>query len=405
MVAKFQSDRVLPPLADRSRAGDCMARRVRRLGAGSLVAALLFGASASSSAANYTFVDLGTLGGRDSYAFGINRSGSVVGFSTMPGELFSHAALWTGTTRADLGTLGGAFSVAFAINNAGQVAGYSGIAGDVYAAHATRWDAMTPTDLGTLGGRDSAGYAINSAGKVGGYSWTTGLSHHRPTVWSGSTPTDIGTGTPDQTFRYGIAYGINDVGQVVGPNDGQATVWSGGIPTELVGLSRLGSSVYAINNAGQIAGSSIMPPVMGDSTQLATRWDGNIPTALDSLGGTSSIAFAINSAGHVAGESYLAGNSVKHATLWLGAVATDLNNFLDASSASAGWYLSDAKGINDNGWITGSAKNSVTGETHAYLLTPVPEPASGLLALAGLGILAVAIRRCKVGLGLDIALG
>ncbi len=50
--------------------------------------------------------DLGTLGGSDSYAYGINDSGQIVGGSyTSSGDY--HAFLYANGAMADLGTLGG----------------------------------------------------------------------------------------------------------------------------------------------------------------------------------------------------------------------------------------------------------------------------------------------------------
>ena len=65
----------------------------------------------------------------------------------------------------------------------------------------------------------------------------------------------------------------------------------------------------------------------------------------------------------------------------------DLNCFLSASDVSAGWHLSTASAINDHGWITGTADNTLTGERHAYLLSvsAIPEPGVLAMMLAGLG--------------------
>ena len=77
----------------------------------------------------------------------------------------------------------------------------------------------------------------------------------------------------------------------------------------------------------------------------------------------------------------------RHATLWNGATVTDLNSFLDASTVSAGWVLYEATGINDNGWIVGNASNSLLGiQSHAFLLTPVPEAETWAMMLTGLGL-------------------
>ena len=66
--------------------------------------------------------DLGALGAGQSYAWAINNSGQITGYSdTSKGEM--HAFLWNGGTLTDLGTLGGKYSFAYAINNYGQMVG------------------------------------------------------------------------------------------------------------------------------------------------------------------------------------------------------------------------------------------------------------------------------------------
>jgi len=69
-------------------------------------------------------IDLGTLGGSDSQAHGINQRGQVVGVSTTSAGV-GHAFLWEKGTMVDLGTLGGNFSQAMGINVQGLIVGGS----------------------------------------------------------------------------------------------------------------------------------------------------------------------------------------------------------------------------------------------------------------------------------------
>ncbi|MBL8402492.1 PEP-CTERM sorting domain-containing protein [Accumulibacter sp.] len=295
----------------------------------------------------YTFTDLGPPGGTVSYGSGINNSGKVIGSIYVAGD--QHATLWNGTTATDLGTLGGTSSFGVGINDSGQVVGWSYTTAVGEGYHATLWNGTAVTDLGTLGGTYSLAYGINNSGQVVGFGHTAGDAAAHATLWNGTAVTDLGTLGGTSSY----AFGISDSGQVVG---------------------------RAYTAAGD---------------QHATLWNGTTATDLGTLGGKISYAFGINNSGQVVGSSFIPGNVVTHATLWNGAAGTDLNSFLDAATVSSGWVLTEGHGINDSGWITGVARNSITGQEHAYLLSAVPEPETCALMLAGLGVLGLTVRYRK----------
>jgi probable HAF family extracellular repeat protein len=280
--------------------------------------------------------DLGTLGGVNSVANGINNSGQVVGsFTNSQGN--SRAFLFTGGAMREVGTLGGDSSNANGINDAGQIVGTAQLAaaspGQVMASHAFLDSNGTLQDLGTLGGASSAGNGINASGMVVGESDRTTTCTESP--------------CPDR----------------------HAFLFSNGRMQDIGSLGGF-STAFAINNAGQIVGESLA----GGNTHAFLFVAGKM-TDLGTVNGGNSSARAINNAGQIVGFTSNPGAPIlfppqdNHAMIFTESdnKMRDLNTLIPANS---GWVLLSANGINDSGQIVGEGiHNGNSGS--AFLLTPV----------------------------------
>jgi probable HAF family extracellular repeat protein len=160
-------------------------------------------------------VDLGTLGGTRSQATGINRSGQIVGWSTVAGSNVEHAFITEagGTGMRDIGHLAGVCASANAINNHGQVAGYACTAGDRFVhAFVTDAEGANLHDLGTFGGHNSAALDVNAHGVVVGWAETrSGINHAFRTDRNGAGLVDLDPGR-----HRSQAFAINVRGHIVG---------------------------------------------------------------------------------------------------------------------------------------------------------------------------------------------
>jgi probable HAF family extracellular repeat protein len=191
---------------------------------------------------------------------------------------------------------------------------------------------------------------------------------------------------------YSTAFAINNSengGQIVGyANDSldtRAFIYSGDGPMQDLGVfpDRY-TRATGINDTGLIVGyyqySSVHIGFLYDSTSGLVQTMGSETEAKD-----------VNNEGQVVGfvRSYV-GGSTNHAMLFSDGQRQDLNDLIDSS---AGWTLTEANAINDNGWIVGTGKNA-SGQSHAFLLTPVPEPSTFVLfAVGSVGLLLGAWRR------------
>ena len=356
-------------------------------------------------AADYTAINLGSLGGSPTYPFGINSSGQVVGTSTTSnGDTNAFITGPNGQGMTDLGTLPGyTVSGADGVNSYGQVVGYSASSSSLGApehAFITSANGQGMFDLGTLGGSSSESFAINDNGQVVGASFTSsGSKHAFITGYNGQGMIDLGT----LGGQNSEANSINANGQVAG-----WSLTSSGDPHAFItgangqGMIDLGtlpgnnwSFANGINASGQVAGTSQTmtgsPPgfVSQSNTQaFITGPNGQGMIGLGTLGGSMSAANGVNDLGEVVGVSAISdGTSHAFVTGSNGIGMIDLNSLV---TLSGGDYLDSAFAINDNGQILAGSN---VGE--AYLLTPVPEPESYALMLAGLSLVGVAASRRK----------
>jgi probable HAF family extracellular repeat protein len=172
-----------------------------------------------------TMIDLGSLAGPGGGSSGwdVNASGQVVGDSrTISGD--DHAFLYDGVMH-DLGTLGGRHSYALGINEHGQVAGRSNMTGDA-EQHAFLWTPTAPNgvggtmiDLGTLGGTfGSYAYGVNASGQVVGGSWTAGNAARHAFIYASDSGMVDLTSLIDPLSGWELELGsaINDAGQITG---------------------------------------------------------------------------------------------------------------------------------------------------------------------------------------------
>ena len=362
-----------------------------------------------ASPPRYTVTVLGTLGGTDNAAYGINASGQVVGHSSYPaspGYTISTAVIWQGTAPTPLVHSGSSYSTANAINASGQIVGRLASSQSFPKQNAAEWPGST--FLGTLGGTYSYGYDINDSGQAVGFAATYGDSSVHAVRWDGTTPTDLLTLGGVYTAN-SEGTGINASGQVVGTSQvagssaNHAVVWNGTTPTDLGTLSGSNSYGSGINASGQVAGFSNYSG-SNSSSFHAVRWDGTTPTDLGTLGGDYSEALAINDSGDVVGISNLATGNQFNAFLYTGGTMYDLDSLLVPGSGVTSLTIGQGAYSFGNGFTSfGGAGDSINdlGQIVAnsnlgpVILTPIatPEPASAALLMGGGALLALRRRR------------
>ena len=199
---------------------------------------------------------------------------------------------------------------------------------------------------------------INNAGQVvGSYG-----GRHRPFLYSGGTLTDLPMLAGANGMQEGYARDVNNAGQAVGESNvgylEHAALYSGGAVTDLGTLGGLRSRAMAINDSGQIVGSS-------------TKSDGTASYFLYANGAMTDLGLSadlnlidINNSGQIAGYTYQAGLDEYFGFLYQNGAVTSLGDFAPTA-------------INDHGHIFSSYDNGVWHEGEIYDLNTL---AAGFLS-------------------------
>lgn len=290
---------------------------------------------------------------------------------------------------------------AWGINNASQVVGTFGL-----------WENGNITFLG------GTGKCINTQGQV------VIQNGDNSSLWEKGTIVSIG----------GYANGINDFGVVVGRDGFNAWKWDNQNGKVFLGDGM--NDVYGINNSGVISGmrrngSNLLVPSVWYSSEVYSDLGtfGGIANGSAAVNGSGE---GINEKGHVVGFTRNAENTNYDAFVWYGtdsiqnlnALQADyspqsyaisinendqiigffgsfgeedyhafiwdsINGMRDLNSLlpeGSGWScLRIARGINDYGQIVG--EGYINGQARAFLMTPIPEPATSSLFVFGVIIL------------------
>jgi probable HAF family extracellular repeat protein len=336
---------------------------------------------------HYTVQDLGTLGGTFSWAQGVNNKGTVAGHAAVLGDTSQHAFLWRKGRMTDLGTLGGPNSISLSKpNESDEVVGHSDGSfpspdgadhcgfGTYLSCLPFLWRHGMMTPLPTLDSNGVA-YSINNRGQVVGNTLTSTPSvcpitpfQFKPVVWERGHPKELSAIPGDDQ---GYAAGINDRGQISGFSVSSdcgtlhAVLWDKGTVADLGSLGGTVSVATAINNLGQVPGYSSL---LNDTTTHGFLWQKS--SGMNDLGAVAgdifSIAWGVNDKGQVVGGSCDETGNCR-GFLWQHGEITDINTLIDDGSS---WFVVEGDGINSREEIAGAALNVVTGEVHAILLIP-----------------------------------
>lgn len=313
-------------------------------------------------------------------ATAMNNAGRIVG-NTREG-----ASIWDGASLINLGL--GANSFGYAINNRGDIAGaLNGAYGQpfLYASGTVR--PAGPVLDAFQSGRASG---LNDLGHIAGEYATFGGDQH---AWSDANGSVHMLGTLRGWDTWSVATAINNRGQVVGsstyegadsPWTGHAFLYQDGTMHDLGSLGGFDSWANDINDAGHIVGWST------DETEDRVPFlyaDGTM-RHLGKIDGYSAFgeAKAINNAGMVVGWAQYTGSEAIDAFLYLGGQMTNLNRLVDGAD---GWTVVEAYDINDAQQILGKAcRLDECLSVRLDLVAAVPEPGGYAMLAAGLALLA-----------------
>src|SRR6266545_7603043 len=221
------------------------------------------------------------------------------GTAAFRAETTARQSAWT---ILDLGTLGGRNSRAVGINSGGQIVGQSELIPNASGgvSHGFIWDAGKMRDLGDFDAKEpTRAVAIDERG------WVAGVAGRHPddlrscVLWHDGKITEL-------HIRSCFVDAMNERGQIVAEGGLHSFLWESGRARDLGGLGGVATSAEAINDDGQVIGWAETSERGGYGSlnrEHAFLWRNGKMTDLGTLGGKQSRATAINDRGEVVGTA------------------------------------------------------------------------------------------------------
>jgi probable HAF family extracellular repeat protein len=301
--------------------------------------------------------------------------------------------------------------------------------GALGSTRATWANAFTFTTINVPGSGFTNALGINNADQIVGYFFQDTPPSNNGFLYQNGAFTTI---EAPGSLALSAAIGINDRGQIVGESDlggsgARGFLYSNGAFDTINVPGSFTTSANGINNRDQIVGTYVIDasnpvqiPALGflyadgvfstiavpgsaatkvnginDSGQIVGTFtndfrsthgffdDKGVFTTIDVPGRFFTVAAGINNRGQIVG-SFSDASGFAHGFLYAYGVFTTMD--------IPGALSTGLNGINDRGQIVGQ---SIDASNHgfSFVATPIPEPASALLAALGLGSIGVLIRR------------
>jgi len=269
----------------------------------------------------------------------------------------------------------------WAVNDFGQIVGGSSLGGFVYSAG-------TFTFLPSIDGVLPAAFGISNAGLVvGSYNAAVGSAVWRGFLYDGSTystfdvpgfaSTQLRGISLDGRYLTGFDNGTSNRGFVYARVTMSLTI----ISSTSTGIAL----IQGANSAGLVTGSFSGPSGGGVVYNLAS----GTTTVYDTAGAVTSPRFrGINDAGLISGWGTAGG-------LTVGLVGSFVGGWQTITSPN-GIDRTIVQGLNNLGVVVGSYSDDTGANFGGFVATPVPEPQTYAMLLAGIGALLVAVRRRPV---------
>lgn len=325
-------------------------------------------------------VDLGSLGGQEGDATGLNSHGQIVGGADTAKhgkgpEFLTNVFVWQNGRMKAVPGLDGSHAFVVAVNSAGQMAG-------AYSPDPLK--AKFAAALFTLSGRvtllggfpaSQHGYSLSEAEAVNAKGQAVGISNNQAFLWSAGRLKKL---MPPPGFTAADAGAINDAGIIAGKANKigkgktatHALLWNTAGQAKDLGVlpGYTDSIARGVSNTGQVAGwvgQTGGTGVRGLTFHYqAFLWQNGKMRGLGSiLRLPDSKASALNDKGQVVGNAYH--KTDEAALLWQHGKVYEMNTLVPPGS---GWKLQNALVINNNGWIIGNGIHN--GIRRGFLLIP-----------------------------------